>query len=163
MPIEQTDWNGVLFSEAGSRWRLFGSAELIRISRAHCASPSSALFFLFSLYLYQISLSLLLFNGPVFLVFRQLLLQPSNLSLLPKAPSSKHGPRRSVEAELKFVYQVVCVYACVMGDVQKLIAGGEMSLPTSSLWLPPSRCPMWCSGSKTNLRCLPNHKAKSSF
>lgn len=47
------------------------------------------------------------FGSPVFVVLRQPSSQPSNPSLLPKAPSRELGPRRSLEAELKSLYVLV--------------------------------------------------------
>lgn len=167
MPVEQTDWNGVLFSEAGSLWRLFGSAELIRISRAHCASPSSSLFFFSFLCIYTRFLFLFSFSTVLYFwclgnyCYNHPTCRYCQSTLEQTQPTLPRGDWTKVCAQGS-----VCIWVCYgwlyisLRDVQKLIAGGKMSLPTSSLWLPPSHCPMWCWGSKTNLRCSPNHEAK---
>ncbi len=152
MPIEQTDWNGLLFSEAGSLWRLFGSAELIRISRACCAPPSSSSpdFSLLFVFLPDFS-----FSSP----FQQSCnsgIQASIITtiqfvIIAKEPSSTHRTHRSSETEVNFVYlhEVVCmlwVTVYVPEWWAELNSCGQLSLqPCGSL----SFAVPWCSGTKT--------------
>lgn len=118
MPIEQTVWNGLLFSEAGRLWRLFGSAELIRISRVRCASPSSSSsssLFLFSfLCIYTRFYFIFFFSTVLYFWYLGNYCYKNPTCHYCQSTLEKTQPTLLHEEWTKLC--VVCVYVCVMGD-----------------------------------------------